>query len=306
MQILYILEKLRTPWLDGLMLALTELGSETAFLVVALVLFWCADKRKAYYLMSVGVVGTVASQFMKIACQIPRPWLQDPDFTIVEAAREGAGGYSFPSGHSQSGVGTFGAIAMTTHQKWLRRLCIAIMMIVPVTRMYLGVHTVWDVLVGSGLALVLLVALRPLCLNRDGQHLGKLFVAMAILSVVYLGYTQFYPFPADIDPANLHSASKNAYTLVGTMVGMCVGYFVDEKVSRFPTGGVWYAQAGKIIGGLVLVLLIKEGLKGPLDALCNGHLISRSIRYLLIVLTAGIVWPLSFPWFSRLGRADRK
>ena len=306
MQVLYLLEKIRTPWLDSIMLALTELGGETAFLVVALILFWCADKRKAYYLMSVGFIGTVSNQFLKIACQVPRPWVKDPSFTIVEAAREGAGGYSFPSGHSQTAVGTFGAIAITARKKWIRQIAIAIMIIVPITRMYLGVHTLSDVLVGSGMALCFLWILEPVCLKKDGKHLSGLFIGMAVLAVVYLAYTELFPFPTDIDPSNLESAKKNAYTLLGTMLGMCLVYFVDENKLHFPVDGKWYAQLGKIAGGLIIVLLIKSGLKAPLEALFGGHMISRSIRYLLIVLAAGTVWPLTFPWFSKLGRKDKQ
>lgn len=306
MQILYMLESIRAPWLDTLMLALTEFGSETAFLVVALILFWCVDKRKAYYLISVGFIGTVANQFLKLACQIPRPWVRDPNFTIVEAAREGASGYSFPSGHSQTAVGTFGAIAVTTKQKWVRIASIAIAVIAPITRMYLGVHTPADVVVGSTVAIALLFLMEPVCFGNDGKNLPKHFIVMVALALVFTAYTELFPFPVDIAPENLASAQQNAYTLLGTIVGMGIVYFVDEKKFHFPVQGKWYAQLGKIIGGLVVVLLIKEGLRAPLDALFAGHMISRSVRYMLIVLTAGILWPLSFPWFSRLGRTNHK
>ena len=40
------LEGLRFPAMDSLMQAVTELGSEIVFLVVALVLFWCISKRE--------------------------------------------------------------------------------------------------------------------------------------------------------------------------------------------------------------------------------------------------------------------
>ena len=46
MEFLYLLEKLRLPVLNELMLAVTTLGEETAFLVVALIVFWCVDKRR--------------------------------------------------------------------------------------------------------------------------------------------------------------------------------------------------------------------------------------------------------------------
>ena len=109
----------------------------------------------------VGLFGTLANQFLKITCRIPRPWVLDPDFTIVEAARAVATGYSFPSGHTQNAVGTFGAIALQTKQRWVRWACIALVLLVPFSRMYLGVHTPLDVGVSFVLALALAAALYP-------------------------------------------------------------------------------------------------------------------------------------------------
>ena len=302
MEFLYFLEGLRAPWLDSLMSAVTELGGETAFLAAALILFWCVDKRQGYYLMAVGFLGTLTSQFMKLACRIPRPWVRDPDFTIVESARADAGGYSFPSGHSQSSVGTFGTIALGAKRGWVRILCIVLCVLVPFSRMYLGVHTPADVLVGSGMALVFLFALRPVVYGREGKNIPILFAVMIALSAAFLLYTEHYPFPADIDQENLQSAVKNSYTLLGALLGMVIVYFVDEKKLHFPTEGVWYAQLLKLAGGLILVLAVKSGLKAPLEALFGGHMVSRAVRYALVVLAAGLVWPLTFPWFAKLGR----
>ena len=54
MEILYLLESVRMPVLDMFFLLITKLGEETAFLVAALIVYWCVDKRKGYYLLSVG------------------------------------------------------------------------------------------------------------------------------------------------------------------------------------------------------------------------------------------------------------
>lgn len=304
MQILYWFESIRNPVLDSIMLVLTEFGGETAFLVAALVFYWCVDKRKGYYLMAVGFVGTVANQFMKIACRVPRPWVRDPEFSIVEAAREGAGGYSFPSGHSQNSVGTFGAIALTSKEKWLRWSAAAVAVTVPITRMYLGVHTPADVLVGSGMALILLFAFRPLFFGHDGKYIPSMFLGMSILAAAFLIFAELYPFPADIDPHNLTSCQKNAYTLFGTMIGMTLVYFYDEKKLHFSTEATFPGQIAKVAGGLAVVLLVKEGMRNPLDAIFGGHLIARSIRYFLVVLVAGMLWPRAFPKLSNLGRKD--
>jgi hypothetical protein len=88
MEMLYFLEKIRMPGLNEFMLLITHFGEETAFLVAALIVFWCVDKQKGYYVMTVGFIGTMVNQFLKLACRVPRPWVLDPDFTILEQARE--------------------------------------------------------------------------------------------------------------------------------------------------------------------------------------------------------------------------
>ena len=301
MEFLYLLESIRFPVLDKLMLLITMFGEETAFLAVAIITFWCIDKNRGYYLMSVGFVGTIFNQFLKLLCRIPRPWVLDENFTIVEEAREAASGYSFPSGHSQSAVGTFGGLAATCKEKWLRVVCIAIAAAVPFSRMYLGVHTPADVLVGAGCAVVLIFGFR--FVNR-GKGIPVMFGVMAALSLCFLLFVEFFPFPADIDPHNYASGLKNAYTLSGCIFGMLIVYFVDQKWVNFPVKAIWWAQLLKVALGLGLVLAVKSGAKSLLNA-AFGTSWGTFVRYMLIVLIAGIVWPLTFRWFSNLGKKDK-
>lgn len=302
MELLYLFEKIRLPGLNEFMLAITMLGEETAFLVIALVMFWCVDKRQAYYVLSVGFLGTLANQFLKLLCRVPRPWVLDENFTILEQARAAATGYSFPSGHTQSAVGVFGAIAYTTKRRWVRISAIILAVLVPLSRMYVGVHTPYDVLTAAAMALALVFLLRPVVLGKRKDAFPILLGIMTVLSVAFLCYVELYPFPADIDADNLESGVKNAYTLLGALLGLLVVYTVDEKWLHFPEKAVWWAQILKVILGLAVVLAVKAGLKGPIDTLCAGALAGRAIRYFLVVLAAGIFWPLSFRWFSRLGQ----
>jgi hypothetical protein len=124
MSVLYFLEGIRTPVLDRFFSLVTHLGSETLFIVIAIAVFWCVNKRTGYYLLTVGFFGTLLNQFLKLTCQIPRPWVRDPNFTIVEAARADATGYSFPSGHTQSITGSMGCLARSSKKGWVRLVCI--------------------------------------------------------------------------------------------------------------------------------------------------------------------------------------
>ena len=304
MAFLYLLEKIRIPVLNEFMLGITYLGDEIAFLVIALIMIWCADKRTGYYVMSVGFLGTIANQFMKLWFRIPRPWVLDENFTILEQAREGASGYSFPSGHTQSSVGTFGALAYTTKNKIIRGLCIAAVLLVPFSRMYLGVHTPLDVSVAAIMAALLIVVLKPVILNSKNPRVFPAFLGiMVAVSISFLCFVEFYQFPADIDPHNMESGLKNAYTLLGSILGMVTVYIVDEKWLNFPTKAIWWAQIIKVAVGLGIVLAAKSGLKAPLEAIF-AVLPARAIRYYLLVVIAGILWPLTFKWFAKLGAKE--
>ena len=87
MDFLRLLAAGRCGALDTFFSGLTYFGSEIAFMAAALLIFWCVDKRQGYYVFLVGALGTVCNQFLKLAFRIPRPWVLDPDFQIVEAAR---------------------------------------------------------------------------------------------------------------------------------------------------------------------------------------------------------------------------
>ena len=304
MELLYWFETIRTPALDTAMSLVTRLGEETFFMVAALFMFWCVDKRRGYYLLAVGFTGTLINQWLKIVCRVPRPWVRDPHFTIVESARDGAAGYSFPSGHTQSAVGVFGGVARFTRRWWLRCVCLVLLVLVSVSRMYLGVHTPADVGVSFAVTAVLVLLLYPL-IESTLWFPGRMYVILGVLlgvSGAFVAFVELFPFPADVDAANLAGAVKNAWSMAGAVGGMLLACLFDNRLLQFPNRAPWWGQLVKLLGGLVLVVLVKSLLKAPLLALCGGHQAAHALRYFLMVLTAGALWPMTFRFFERYAR----
>lgn len=138
-------------------------------------------------------MGVLVNQWLKIICRVPRPWVRDPDFTIVESARAEAAGYSFPSGHTQTAVGFFGGVARFAGRLWLRVACLAAAVLVPVSRMYLGVHTPADVGVAFATAAVLVFVLYPL-IESTLWFPNRIYLILGVLLAVSLAFAGFMEF----------------------------------------------------------------------------------------------------------------
>ena len=302
MPFLHFLADIRNPVFDFLFALVTHLGEEIFFLAIAIIFFWCIDKRQGYYILITGLVGTVINQMAKLFFRVPRPWDLDPKFEIIESARAEATGYSFPSGHTQNIAGTYGAIATYNPKKRKTAICLTIIFLVAFSRMYLGVHTPLDVITSLIIAALLLVALKPCFATEESfkKTMPWIIIGSVVLSCGFLAYVLSIASDPFINTANYNSGLKNACTLLGCTIGLILVYFVDTKFINFHTDARWYVQIIKLALGLGIVLAIKAGLSSPLTKLFGDEYIARAVRYFLIVAFAGSVWPLTFKWFSGL------
>ena len=169
--------------------------------------------------------------------------------------------------------------------------------------MYLGVHTPLDVGVSFVCAVVLVIALWP-CFRGDEQFdktAKALLCGLLVLSVCYAVWVNVTAFPADVDADNLEHGMKNGWTLLGCVLGLCVSYYVDEKKLHFDTKAPLLGQVCKVVLGLVLLMGVRAGVKPVLNAVTGGALWANAVRYFLMVVFAGCVWPLTFPYFAKLG-----
>ncbi len=301
MEFLRLLESIRTPLLDTVMGLVTHLGAETLFMVVALIFFWCIDKYRGYYLLFTGFCGTVSIQIFKMIFRIPRPWVLDPSLSIVESARAEATGYSFPSGHTQCATNLYGGVSRSSKRRAVQIGGVVLFLLIAFTRMYLGVHTPKDVLVSLAIGVVMVLAVYPIIerSRTDPRYMYGLIAFAVALSLGNLLFVELYHFPADVDLVNLTDAREVAWKLFAAVVGICLIYPIERKRINFETQAVWWAQILKMAGGLIIVVLIKSLLKAPLNALC-GAAVGGFVRYLLMVLAAGLLWPLTFRFFAKL------
>ena len=291
MEFLRMLEGIRDPFWDFVMRAVTILGEETVFLGVVMLLFWCVDRKMALRIGIAGLASTALNILLKAIFIVPRPWVIDPTFTIVEAAREAASGYSFPSGHTQSACSLFLFLALYAKKRWQKALCLSAILLTAFSRMYLGVHTPLDVGVGL-LAAAMVVLVCSAVYRKYGDqgvrmvYLGAVALSIAAFCVLYF----LQPRAGQVVQFDAHMR-ENAWTVFGAFLGIGAYLLLEKKLKT----GAQKTLAAKFVQtmlGLIAVLALKNVLKAPLDLLFVGHESANALRYCLMVLAGMLGVPI--------------
>lgn len=305
MKVLYALRALRTPVTEALGQFITGFGESTVFLTLALALLWCIDRKYGWHMVLAESLGLGANILVKSIARSPRPWVRDPEFTIVESARGWALGYSFPSGHTQSAAQLFGTLAIRIRRRLPTLLCSLAIALVGFSRMLLGVHTPADVLCGLALGLGSAVAIgfvmkRAEASLRAGDRAALI---LALISAAFTLGVLLLPENFRSDPAFDAEDVLCSWQMLGLSLGGLLAWRLTERFNPYdPADGAWWVQLVKLLGGGAVVMGIRVGMKPVLSALFGPAPFCDAIRYFLVTFVGGFLWPLLFPLMAKWGR----
>jgi len=190
-----ILQDLRTPWGDRIMVFITELGDG---IVIALVsgavlawLMWLRRWRIAGYWSAAIVFGQLAATTFKLSLQRPRP---------LANIYDGLSTYAFPSGHAVMSTVVYGFLAVLIARqlprsyRWVAyAIAASLIGAIAMSRLYLGAHWLSDVLGGISLGIVW-VSLLGIAYYRHSARIAppKSLTAVALLALVLAGGWNVY------------------------------------------------------------------------------------------------------------------
>ncbi len=277
-----------SPALDLPFKAFTFMGDQPFFMLLLPLVYWCLNRRLGARLTILFLFSAYLNTVAKVFAAQPRPYQYDP--RVLPLYKAGGGG--FPSGHTQNTVVVWGYLASHFRRVGPWTLAGCLMLLIPLSRLYLGVHFPTDLLGGYllGAALLLLyLRLEPvveawLTQKGLGWQLGAALLVSLLLVLLV--------------PGN----GKQGVIIGATLMGMGVGFAFECRWVRFDSGGVWWKRVLRFLVGVPVLFTLWLGLRTAFYGL-EPEQSYNFFRYLLLGLWSG----LGAPWlFVRLHLAERR
>ena len=265
--------------LVSFMTKMSFIGEMNTVLIIMALIYWCVSKGFGQYLLLGWSANRVVNGFLKVTACIYRPWIRDVRIVPDSNALAEATGYSFPSGHSMNAASLYGGGAIRKELPGALRIVLGVIVaLIAFSRCFLGVHTPQDILIGTGVGL-LVMWLTVKLIAWVEAHPGKDILVMCVgiaISVAVAVFAAVKSYPADYDAAGklLVDGAKMAsdtYKGVGWAIGFLMGWILERRYIRFSTDVHMMTRITRLTTGLlgyyavslILIPLLKGWIPGP-------------------------------------------
>lgn len=218
---------------------LSDIITPVPLCVIAVIIYWSVNKKTGMITALTVIFSVTVNTPLKLLFKILRPHEVNPLIKKLDTT----GGYSFPSGHSQQASGMGTVIFLASGKKrgaFVASAAFAVLMMI--SRMYLGMHSVTDVLIGALLGI--LSALFCSWIYDFSQRTKKTYILflMTFISVIFTVLTDF---------------DRDMVIMSAISFGAIGGLIIDEKFIGYKVP----CEPGRKIAasgiGLIVILLAK-------------------------------------------------
>ena len=311
LQYLLFLQGLRERlphWFESFMAAISAIDVHPLLFLIPFTIYWSVDKKKGQIAVIASWTGNILNSLAKLSVCCYRPWIRSQAIHPSPLAIKGAGGYSFPSGHSTSAVAIVGTLGWIYRKKSraLFAFCLAFIVLLAFSRNYLGVHTPQDVVVGlavGALATWLSIKFVEWSEKNSDKDAQALLLALGIVTLIFIYYI-FKNYPRDykadgsllVDPKRM---MRGALKDCGYMTALAISWFVERKFIKFSTDISLGERICRALAGSALMALFSFVLIPALPNEINYYILNY-VKGLLTVFPGALLAPLSFKGISAL------
>ena len=261
----------------------TMFGQELVFMIFCGICYWAIDKKMPLIVGVSALIANASNAGLKELCKVERP-IDDSNIRFVAIdnffvdTKSLKGTYSFPSGHSMWASSIFCSLGFQFKNKKFWFFAIFMIIMVALSRIYLGLNWLLDVIVGSLLGFIIAYLVYIFFLKIKDKTLF-LYSALCALGLILIFF----------------SNTKGEFSGLGAIIGISLGAIFEEKIVKFnPKEGTKIKKIFRVIIGFILLFALKEGIKYLFNLVDPDLLFLHSIRYFIISFFAVAIYPLIF------------
>ena len=311
MSILLALQEFRNgagAFLASFMSKMTFLGEINTVLVIMAIIYWCVDKELGSYLLMGWSGNRLMNGVLKITFCAYRPWIRDARIVPHGDSMTTATGYSFPSGHTMNASTVYGGIAVRGGYPVALRVTMGlIVFLVAFSRIFLGVHTPQDILIGA-LAGLLVMWLTSMLMKWSADHPEKDWLILVIglcLAVALAIYAALKRYPEDYDEMGKlivdgAKMANDTYKGVGWCVAFLIGWFLERRYVRFSTDVPAIRKLTRCAIGVLGYYVVSQIAVPAVKDLITGP-IGTTVSCFLQMFYISFIFPLCMKLFGEKG-----
>ena len=278
---------MRTDLLTPVFKAFSALGYSGFLLLFVPIGYWIFSKKIFAHVGLWLLLSALLNAYLKDLFQDPRP---GPVFQLDPHVGQS---YGFPSGHAQIAIVIWFWIAWEARKTWIWILCSILVIGICISRLYLGVHDVEDILGGIGIGLLSLLIFIFMTTKRfDWWH--NFNPPWQVLSIIIIEAFFFLTWPG-ILPGRLIGFGI-------FLIGFWVGVGIERKRVFFRKHHDWWRVIASGVIGVIVLIALRKGFQTVEGMLESGKMaVALSQAFI-----SGIYMTALAPWiFQLLTLADK-
>ena len=276
------------PFFDFIANFSSLIGEQTVLILLLVIVMYAYDKDKAFAICGSFVISLFSTGVLKALIKAPRP------FTVLNEIKgkriATATGYSFPSGHTTGSAAMYSSLSFAIRKRIISIFCAIAIVLVGLSRMYLGVHWPIDVAAGLIIGVVLSMIFYPIFerIAKDSLKKYKTSIIMGIIASTISLVLSILLHLNIIDMIGF----KDLMKIIAFGGGGFLGIAYETKKIKFNIKGSIKIKILRIlivISGMLLIQLVLKAITPE-----SIYYLGSYIRYMTVGLWLTAIFPKLF------------
>jgi membrane-associated phospholipid phosphatase len=274
-------------FLDFFFNMISFIGEDYIYITIMGFVYWTYNKNFGEFLGLSLAFSMVFNNTLKEIVDAPRPFSEYPN-RVENLRPTTSSGNSFPSGHTQLFSTFLYGAAYYLKKKWVFIVASILVFLMMMSRIYLGVHYLEDVVVAAIIGLILAYTIHYFYnkIYENQKLLHKIYIIIIVISL----------------PITLILGSEDLFKGFGMLSGMAVAVMYEKKYINFSLDTTTLKKVLRLVLGIIIMLSLQIGLKLLYSPFLEEGTylfdVLSSIRYFLLTFIGIGLYPKLFKKFN--------